>query len=108
MAAPAQPVFDVPGVPARHAGVNIVVIRCAGRALARAVFSHVCRPAPRARVRVVFACSWCRGGGAMCADICVHACVRVWISENTEGEYSGMEHVVRPGITESLKVRLRV
>jgi isocitrate dehydrogenase (NAD+) len=29
------------------------------------------------------------------------------IRENTEGEYSGIEHEVVPGVTESLKVCLR-
>lgn len=46
--------FNIPGVPARHEGVDITIIR-----------------------------------------------------ENTEGEYSGMEHEVAPGITESLKVMTR-
>ena len=46
--------FDIPGVKARHEGVDIVVIR-----------------------------------------------------ENTEGEYSGMEHEVVPGVTEALKVMTR-
>ena len=45
--------FNIPGIPARHEGVDIVIIR-----------------------------------------------------ENTEGEYSGMEHEVAPGVTESLKVRV--
>lgn len=31
----------------------------------------------------------------------------VIIRENTEGEYSGMEHEVYPGVTESLKVMTR-
>jgi isocitrate dehydrogenase (NAD+) len=46
--------FNIPGIPARHEGVDIVIIR-----------------------------------------------------ENTEGEYSGMEHEVAPGVTESLKVMTR-
>jgi isocitrate dehydrogenase (NAD+) len=46
--------FNIPGIPARHEGVDVVIIR-----------------------------------------------------ENTEGEYSGMEHEVAPGITESLKVMTR-
>ena len=29
-------------------------------------------------------------------------CVTIW--ENTEGEYSGLEHTVAPGIHESLKI----
>ena len=32
----------------------------------------------------------------------------VMIRENTEGEYSGLEHEARPGIVESLKVRFFV
>jgi len=46
--------FNIPGIPARHENVDIVIIR-----------------------------------------------------ENTEGEYSGMEHEVVPGVTESLKVMTR-
>ena len=30
----------------------------------------------------------------------------ITIRENTEGEYSGLEHEVIPGVVESLKVRL--
>ena len=46
--------FNIPNIPSRHEGIDIVIIR-----------------------------------------------------ENTEGEYSGMEHEVAPGITESLKVMTR-
>jgi isocitrate dehydrogenase (NAD+) len=46
--------MNVPGIPSRHAGVDVVIIR-----------------------------------------------------ENTEGEYSGMEHEVFPGVAESLKVMTR-
>jgi isocitrate dehydrogenase (NAD+) len=73
--------YDFPGITSRHKNVDVIIIRCAPA-----------RPTPQPARRVVVLTR---------AAPSSRPCVR---SENTEGEYAGLEHEVVPGVVESIKV----